>query len=178
RSSLTDDAFGVYLGIPNFEVRKSLAKLLKSKFFDSNTIMSLSMDAKELFNNGSADNIIERFNCVLNSITYDNYPVINESALVNYLNIFLTAVGIPTTIENHTSKGRADLSLELRDKRIIFEFKYAENESDAKTKLNEAIEQIKTRDYGNILPQKELIRIAVVFNADTAVRAISRYLVV
>ena len=173
RSSLTDGAFGVYLAIPNFEVRKSLAKLLKSKFFDSNTIMALSMDVKELFNNGSYDNIIERFNAVLNCITYDNYPVINESALVNYLNIYLTAVGIPTTIENHTSKGRADLSLELKDKRIIFEFKYADNESDVKTKLNEAIEQIKTRDYGNILPQKELIRIAAVFNASPTVRSIT-----
>ncbi|MGN0915933.1 MAG: PD-(D/E)XK nuclease domain-containing protein, partial [Succinivibrio sp.] len=57
---------------------------------------------------------------------------------------------------------------------IIFEFKYAENESDAKTKLNEAIEQIKTRDYGNILPQKELIRIAAVFNAEPTVRAITK----
>lgn len=175
RSSLTDGAFGVYLGIPNFEVRKSLAKLLKSKFFDSNTIMALSMDVKELFNNGCYENIIERFNAVLNCITYDNYPVINESALVNYLNIYLTAVGIPTTIENHTSKGRADLSLELKDKRIIFEFKYADNESDVKTKLNEAIDQIKTRDYGNILPQKELIRIAAVFNASPTVRAITAF---
>ena len=175
RSSLTDGAFGVYLGIPNFEVRKSLAKLLKSKFFDSNTIMALSMDVKELFNNGCYENIIERFNAVLNCITYDNYPVINESALVNYINIYLTAVGIPTTIENHTSKGRADLSLELKDKRIIFEFKYADNESDVKTKLNEAIDQIKTRDYGNFLPQKELIRIAAVFNASPTVRAITAF---
>lgn len=175
RSSLTDGAFGVYLGIPNFEVRKSLAKLLKSKFFDSNTIMALSMDVKELFNNGCYENIIERFNAVLNCITYDNYPVINESALVNYLNIYLTAVGIPTTIENHTSKGRVDLSLELKDKRIIFEFKYADKDSDVKTKLNEAIEQIKTRDYGNILPQKELIRIAAVFNASPTVRAITAF---
>ncbi|MGN0915028.1 MAG: PD-(D/E)XK nuclease domain-containing protein, partial [Succinivibrio sp.] len=68
-----------------------------------------------------------------------------------------------------------DLSLELRDKRIIFEFKYAENNSEAKAKLNEAVEQIKTRDYGNILPQKELIRIAAVFNASPTVRAITEY---
>ncbi|MGN0916476.1 MAG: AAA family ATPase [Succinivibrio sp.] len=174
RSSLTDDAFDVDLGIPNFEVKKALAKLLKSKFFNTSVNVQ-ARDAKELFNSGSADNIIERFNCVLNSITYDNYPVINESALVNYLNIFLTAVGINTVVESHSSKGRADLSLELRDKRIIFEFKYAENESDAKTKLNEAIEQINTRDYGNILPQKELIRIAAVFNASPTVRTITEY---
>ena len=38
---------------------------------------------------------------------------------------------------------------------------------------DEAIEQIKTRDYGNILPQKELIRIAAVFNASPTVRSIT-----
>ena len=45
----------------------------------------------------------------------------------------------------------------------------------AKTKLNEAIEQIKNRDYGNVLPQKELIRIAAVYNSDPHVRAITEY---
>ena len=41
--------------------------------------------------------------------------------------------------------------------------------------INEAIEQIKNRDYGNILPQKELLRIAAVYNADPHVRAIKDY---
>ena len=50
------------------------------------------------------------------------------------------------------------------------------NETEAKTKLSEAVEQIKTRDYGNILPKKaELIRIAAVFNADPKVRAFTEF---
>ena len=69
-------------------------------------------------------------------------------------------------------KGRADLMIETNKRRIVFEFKYAQNETEAKIKLNEAVEQIKTRDYGNILPKKaELLRIAAVFNADPKVRA-------
>lgn len=176
RSSLTTGSFGVNLGIPNFEVRKAISSLLATKIFDSNIIMTLSMDAKELFSNGSADSIIERLNCILNCITYDNYPLTNESALVNYLNLFLTAVGIQTTIECHTSKGRADLTLELSGRTIVFEFKYAQNKDDARTKLEEAENQIKTHDYGNVLPIKELIRIAAVFNADPAVRRFSEYM--
>ena len=78
--------------------------------------------------------------------------------------------------EVHEAKGRADLIVELTDRRIVFEFKYAQNEIEAKTKLNEAIEQIKTRDYGNILPKKkELLRIAAVFNAEPKVRAFTLY---
>uniref|UniRef100_UPI00402AA1A3 hypothetical protein n=1 Tax=Succinivibrio sp. TaxID=2053619 RepID=UPI00402AA1A3 len=56
------------------------------------------------------------------------------------------------------------------------EFKYAKDETEAKAKLSEAIEQIKTRDYGNIVPRKdELLRIAAVFNADPKVRAFTEY---
>ncbi|MBW7569547.1 AAA family ATPase [Succinivibrio faecicola] len=176
RSSLTVGAFGVNLGIPNYEVQKALSSLLATKIFESNTIMTLSMDANDLFNNGSTDSIIERLNCILNCITYDNYPITSESALVNYINLFLTAVGIQTTIECHTSKGRADLTLELASRRIVFEFKYAQNQADAVTKLEEAVNQIKTHDYGNIIPIKELIRIAAVFNADPAIRRFSEYM--
>ena len=71
---------------------------------------------------------------------------------------------------------RYDLVVNTDNKRIVFEFKYAKNETEAKTKLSEAVEQIKTQDYGNILPKKaELIRIAAVFNADPKVRAFTEY---
>ena len=54
--------------------------------------------------------------------------------------------------------------------------KYAQNETEAKTKLNEAVEQIKSRDYGNTEPKKkDLLRIATVFNADPKVRAFTEY---
>jgi len=53
------------------------------------------------------------------------------------------------------------------------------NETEAKAMLNEAVEQIKTRDYGNILPKKnELLRIAAVFNADPKVRAFTEHQIV
>jgi hypothetical protein len=42
--------------------------------------------------------------------------------------------------------------------------------------LSGAVEQIKSRDYGNTEPKKaELLRIAAVFNADPKVRAFTEY---
>ena len=42
--------------------------------------------------------------------------------------------------------------------------------------LSEAVEQIKSRDYGNTEPKKnELLRIATVFNAKPKVRAFTEY---
>lgn len=59
---------------------------------------------------------------------------------------------------------------------IVFEYKFAQNETQSKAKLTEAVEKIKTRDYGDIVPRKyELLRIAAVFNADPKVRAFSQY---
>ena len=66
--------------------------------------------------------------------------------------------------------------IETNKRRIVIEFKYAKDETEARAKLSEAIEQIKTRDYGNIVPRKyELLRIAAVFNADPKVRSFTEY---
>ena len=81
-----------------------------------------------------------------------------------------------TKSEVHEAKGRADLIVDTDHRRIVFELKYAKNADESKTKLKEAVEQIKSRDYGNIIPVKsELIRIAAVFNSDPKVRAFSLY---
>ncbi|MGN0903422.1 MAG: PD-(D/E)XK nuclease domain-containing protein, partial [Succinivibrio sp.] len=122
------------------------------KIYNSNGI--------NIIEDGTADDIKELLDIICNSIPYDNYPITSESALQCCVLMYLKGVGVNAHAELHSAKGRADLTVETDKRRIIFEFKYAENETDAKTKLNEAVEQIKTRDYGNILPQKELIRIA------------------
>ena len=78
--------------------------------------------------------------------------------------------------EVHQAKGRVDLIVETNKRRIVFEFKFAQNETQSNVKLTEAVEQIKSRDYGNIVPRKdELLKFAAVFNADPEVRAFSQY---
>ena len=46
--------------------------------------------------------------------------------------------------EVHEAKGRADLILETDNRRIVFELKFAQNDEEAKIKLKEAVEQIKS----------------------------------
>ena len=175
RSALASGDLTVDLGIPNGEIYKALNRLLAINFYQD-AIYSLSKGVRVLLGTGEIKDIIERFNTVINSVSYDHFPVNSESAVQNYLYLFLLGAGIESRTESNSSKGRADLIVETDDRRIVFEFKYAENETEAKTKLNEAIEQIKTRDYGNILPKKkELLRIAAVFNAESKVRAFREY---
>ena len=175
RSALTSGDLTVDLGIPNGEIYKALNRLLAINFYKEG-IYALAKGVRDLLDAGEIKDIIDRFNSVINSVSYDHFPINSESVVQNYLYLFLIGAGIETTTESHSSKGRADLIIETKNRRIVIELKYAQNETEAKTKLTDAVEQIKSRDYGNTEPKKkELLRIAVAFNADPKVRAFTEY---
>ena len=178
RSALTSGDLTVDLGIPNGEIYKALNRLLAINFYKEG-IYALAKGVRDLLDAGEIEDIIDRFNSVINSVSYDHFPINSEAAVQNYLYLFLIGAGIETTTESHSSKGRADLIIETKNRRLVFELKYAQNETEAKTKLTDAVEQIKARDYGNTEPKKaELLRIAAVFNADPKVRAFTEYQIV
>mgnify|MGYP001657385979 FL=1 len=174
RSSLNDSNI-IALGIPNGEIYKALNKLLAAKFFKGT--IDVTNDANEnILDVGSVEDIISLLNTMVNTVTYDAYPLNSESSVQNYVKAYLLGAKQNVFSEIHQAKGRADLMIETNKRRIVIEFKYAKDETEAKAKLSEAIEQIKTRDYGNIVPRKdELLRIAAVFNADPKVRAFTQY---
>ena len=175
RSALTSGDLTVDLGIPNGEIYKTLNRLLAINFYREG-IYTLAKGVRDLLDAGEIEDIIDRFNSVINSVSYDHFPINSEAAVQNYLYLFLIGAGIETTTESHSSKGRADLIIETKNRRLVFELKYAEDETVAKAMLSEAVEQIKSRDYGNTEPKKnELLRIATVFNAKPKVRAFTEY---
>ena len=174
RSSLNDSNI-IALGIPNGEIYKALNKLLAAKFFKGT--IDVTNDANEnILDVGYVEDIISLLNTMVNTVTYDAYPLNSESSVQNYVKAYLLGAKQNVFSEIHQAKGRADLMIETNKRRIVIEFKYAKDETEAKAKLSEAIEQIKSRDYGNIVPRKnELLRIAAVFNADPKVRAFTQY---
>ena len=175
RSALKSGDLTVDLGIPNGEIYKALNRLLAINFYKEG-IYALAKGVRDLLDAGEIEDIIDRFNSVINSVSYDHFPINSEAMVQNYLYLFLIGAGIETTTESHSSKGRADLIIETKNRRIVIELKYAQNETEAKTKFTDAVEQIKSRDYGNTEPKKEkLIRIAAVFNADPKVRKFSQF---
>ncbi len=162
------------LGIPNSEVYNALFSLMALNIFDDTKLENVNEQI--LAQSNDVDEIIGLFNTVLNTVSYDNYPISSEAVVQQLLYMYLKGICNSVTAEQHSSKGRADLVIESDNRRIVFEFKYAKNETEAKSKLSEAVEQIKSRDYGNTEPNKnELLRIATVFNADPKVRAFTEY---
>ena len=167
--------FEMLLGVPNSEIYKALSRLLATNIFKGNTDITDDY-GRSLLEVGTVDDIINLFNSALNSVSYDNYSIESESSVQNMLKLYLLGAHQKVLSEVHEAKGRADLVVNTDNRRIVFEFKYAKNETEAKSKLLDAVEQIKTRDYGNIVPNKtELLRIAAVFNADPKVRAFTEY---
>ena len=163
------------LGIPNGEIYKALTSLLATKFFEGK-IKVFNEKGINIIEEGTIDDIVSLLNTIVNSVPYDNYPISSEAMVQSLIQAYLRGSGFDVLSELHEAKGRADLIVNTDNRRIVFEFKYANNDTEAKSKLSEAIEQIKSRDYGNVLPVKdELIRIATVFNADPKVRAFSQY---
>ena len=159
------------LGIPNGEIYKALTSLLAAKFFEGK-IKVFNEKGINIIEEGSVEDIVSLLNTIVNSVPYDNYPISSEAMVQSLIQAYLRGAGFDVQTEVHEAKGRADLIVNTDNRRIVIEFKYAQNETEAKAKLSEAIEQIKSRDYGNILPKKaELLRIAAVFNADPKVRA-------
>ena len=174
RSSLNDSNI-IALGIPNGELYKALNKLLATKFFKGNISVS-NANGENILNVGTVEDVISLLNTMVNTVTYDAYPLNSESSVQNYVKAYLLGAKQNVSSEVHQAKGRADLMIETNKRRIVIEVKYAKDETETRKKLNEAVEQIKTRDYGNIVPRKdELLRIAAVFNADPKVRAFTQY---
>ena len=159
------------LGIPNGEIYKALTSLLAAKFFEG-MIKVFNEKGINIIEEGSVEDIVSLLNTIVNSVPYDNYPISSEAMVQSLIQAYLRGAGFDVQTEVHEAKGRADLIVNTDNRRIVIEFKYAQNEAETKVKLSEAVAQIKTRDYGNIVPRKdELLRIAAVFNADPKVRA-------
>ena len=163
------------LSIPNGEIYKALTSLLATKFFEGK-IKVFNGKGINIIEEGTIDDIVSLLNTIAHSVPYDNYPISSEAMVQSLIQAYLRGAGFDVLSEVHEAKGRADLVVNTDNRRIVFEFKYAKNETEAKSKLLDAVEQIKTRDYGNIVPKKtELLRIAAVFNADPKVRSFTEF---
>ena len=151
------------LGIPNNEIRKALYRLMLVKFTGKEAL--ISSKESSVLKHGNADELLEYFNTILNTLQYDHYIIKNEAVIQELLRFYLLAVKQPVCSQEHSAKGRSDLELEYDERRLVIELKYAEGEKACAKALCEAVEQLKSRDYGNTLPLKEQIyKVALVFD--------------
>ena len=69
------------------------------------------------------------------------------------------------SVEIHNAHGRSDMEVRAGNRHWVFEFKYASTDAEVETLLTEAVVQIQSQHYGERVFNKNLIRVALVFNA-------------
>jgi hypothetical protein len=112
------------------------------------------------------EDLIRTFSAALNTFGYDDNEAFKSEHYCRDIVYFtLTLSGINAQREVISADGRADLVVELTDKRFVFEFKLAKSKSSEDKLLKEAENQILDKRYGEILPLKDLIRIPIVISS-------------
>ncbi|WP_295355118.1 PD-(D/E)XK nuclease domain-containing protein, partial [uncultured Succinivibrio sp.] len=131
---------------------------------------------KYVLEQGTVEDIINLFNEVLAALSYDKYPVKNESVLRSLLQVYLIGKNHDVRVEQHNYKGRSDILVNFPKRRVVLELKYTDKETEEKAKLAEAENQVKEKSYGlEDLGDRELLQIACVFNGDKNKRQITLF---
>ena len=159
-----DEGGGLLLGYPNREVAASMA-LLYAKVMVSDEQFTVQKLLTNLMR-GEVDKVMDFVNGVFHSLDYQNYAIRDEASLQGCMQILMIGLSLRPQVEVHTARGRSDMEVEVGDKHWVFEFKFARNGVDPNELCREAVDRILQRDYGNTLHGKQLIRVAMVFEAE------------
>ena len=165
----------IILGTVNREVRAALFSLLTLRIYERN-VSPYASGKKYVLEQGSADDVISLFNSVLAVLSYDKYPVNDESVLRALLQVYLLGKGHDVRVEQHNSKGRSDIIVNFTKRRVVLELKYTDKNIEEQKKLDEAEKQIIEKGYGlENLGDRDLLQIACVFNGDKSKRQITMF---
>ena len=156
------------LGYPNQEVATSLAQLYSTELLKGKALEAPDDPlVSEVLANATPHEVVELFNRVINAIDYQRFPITEESTCRAYLQVLLIGAALIPHVENHTALGRSDLEVEVGDRHWVFEIKFAKTQDEVPSLLQTAVTQVKERRYGQTLNNKKLLRVALVFNAQT-----------
>lgn len=165
----------VILGTVNREVSAALFSLLTLRIYERN-VSPYASGKKYVLEQGATDDIISLFNSVLAVLSYDKYPVNDESVLRALLQVYLLGKGHDVRVEQHNSKGRSDIIVNFPKRRVVLGLKYTDKNSEEQKKLDEAEKQIIEKGYGlENLGDRDLLQIACVFNGDKSKRQITMF---
>ena len=156
-----NDGYAV-VNYPNLEVSNSMARLFAKKFFSQN----LNTEFLWSFMQDEPPAIVKSLNALLLSVPYHAYPINSEAVLRLLIGFTLTAGGFDVNYESVNALGRSDLEFVCGKRYFVLEFKFARDGDNEKELLQKALEQIRSRHYGEHKhPELEHVRLALVFSS-------------
>lgn len=161
---VTDDKY-VFLGYPNQEVAGSMAQLYADELLKGEPLRQPGTPSiAETMSDGSLDEVVNQLNRAVQAIDYHRYPIVDEASCRAYLQVLLIGAAMLPRVEVHNALGRSDMEVEVGQRHWVFEIKFAKIDSKVITLLNEAIQQIESRQYGSQHSNLQLLRVALVFS--------------
>ena len=136
------------LDYPNYEVKEGFLNGLLESFDQLPPVMLENRldDWKEWVEVGNWTVFFKEFNRMLAGVPY-HLHMPKEAYYHSIFHCVIALVGLRIQSELATSRGRIDTFIETQDSYWIFEFKYAENEADYDTQLDNAFSQPKKKGY-------------------------------
>ncbi len=166
KSLLNSEEFEI--GYPNSEVRLSMVRLYADELLQgvNRLAAGVSVLANKLDTEDLAT-VVTYFNKVFNAIDYQRYPIENEASCRSHLQVLLMGGAMVPDVEKHSALGRSDLEVRTTNRLWVFEIKFAKCTREVEPLLTEAVSQIQKRRYGIDFDTKQVIRAALVFNAES-----------
>lgn len=132
----------IFSGLNNLEVRKGLFQNLARYYFDKDdtVIFNHVREVRKLLEAKQIDEAMERLRTLMAGIPYEFADKATELHYENNLFIIFMLIGVDARPEWHTSDGRIDLLLSMRNYIYIIELK-----RDGTPQ--EALDQIRKKDY-------------------------------
>ena len=153
-----------HLGIPNLEVRKGLFQNLSDCYVDKDgdRVARNVHEVRKLLESGRIDEAMERLRTFMAGIPYEFADKATELHYENNLFIIFMLIGVDARPEWHTSDGRIDLLLSMRNYIYIIELK-RDGTPD------EALAQIKKKDYARqfAADPRPIVNLGITFSTQT-----------
>ena len=135
------------LTCPNNSVRSSLQNQLFEYYTVEDSISNYQQKIYSALLNADLNTIESELRCLFAGIAADNYRKNNiadfEGYYASVIYSFFVGMGLTVIAEDTSSRGRLDMSIQLKDKTYVLEFKVVEHKSSR----NSALEQIIARNY-------------------------------
>ncbi len=154
----------VFLDYPNLELKKAMAQLYVENLLAGKSAGQVGAGPiVQVLSEESAEALVHILNRLFAAIDYQRYPVRDEASVKAFTQVYFAGAGLGPKVEHHTAHGRSDLEVKANSRHWILEFKVSRGEDDPEQKLEEAVEQLKLKGYGDDPASEILFKVALVF---------------
>lgn len=127
------------LGYPNREVETGFIDFLAPYYLgtrESHTEFEIDEFVEDI-QNGNAEDFMKRVGSLLAGVPHKGGEDSHEHTFRNAIYLIFKMVGFYTRVEDHTSDGRIDMTIETPDYVYLFEFKVDKTATDAMAQIRE-----------------------------------------